>query len=65
MCQFFLCAFEAKPIQLMPHGQQEVTVPHYHVGITHLPLFCCSPSAEKKSLEQKSSADMNGYQIRV
>lgn len=65
MCQFFLCAFGAKPIQLMPLCQQEVTVPHHHVGITHLPVFCCSPSGEKKSLEQKSSGDMNGYQIRV
>lgn len=74
MCQVFLCVSGAKPIQLMSHGQQEVTVPHHHVGITHLPLcfiffclppFCFSPSGEKKSLEQKSSGDMNGYQIRV
>lgn len=28
-------------------------------------VFCYSPSGEKKVLEPKSSADMNGYQIRV
>lgn len=28
-------------------------------------FVCCSPSAEKKVLEQKPSGDMNGYQIRV
>lgn len=27
--------------------------------------FYCSPSGEKKVLEQKSSTDINGYQIRV
>lgn len=37
--------------------------------ITHclifLCLLCCSPSGEKRVLEQKSSEDINGYQIRV
>lgn len=33
--------------------------------LVHLCLLCCRSSGEKKSLERKSSADMNGYQIRV
>lgn len=34
-------------------------------GLVYLCSLCCRPSGEKKSLERKSSADMNAYQIRV
>lgn len=33
--------------------------------VSYLCLCWCRPSGEKKVLEQKSSTDMNGYQIRV
>lgn len=36
-----------------------------HEGLVYLCSLCCRPSGEKKSLERKSSADMNAYQIRV